>query len=60
MENLKNAINIVKEIIYNEELLDQLDEYFNQFALNPDNKPIDFSRGLVLYGPPGTGKTVLT
>ena len=41
-------------------MLDQLDEYFNQFALTPGNKPLEFSRGLVLYGPPGTGKTVLT
>ena len=40
--------------------MDQLDEYFNQFALTPGNKPLEFSRGLVLYGPPGTGKTVLT
>jgi transitional endoplasmic reticulum ATPase len=60
MKNLRNAIKIVKDIIYNEELLNQLDEYFNQFALDPDGKDFDYSRGLVLYGPPGTGKTVLT
>ena len=32
-------------------MLDQLDEYFNQFGLTPGNKHLEFSRGLVLYGP---------
>jgi SpoVK/Ycf46/Vps4 family AAA+-type ATPase len=40
--------------------LDSLEDYFNQFSLDPDGKPLAFSRGMILYGPPGTGKTVLT
>lgn len=60
MDNLKNAIDIVRKEIYNEELLNNLSQYFDQFALDHDDKPINFSRGLILYGPPGTGKTVIT
>lgn len=41
-------------------MLNQLEKYFDQFALDPKDDPIPYSRGLVLYGPPGTGKTVLT
>lgn len=40
--------------------MNQLEDYFNQFALDPSGKPLSFSRGMILFGPPGTGKTVLT
>ena len=60
MKNLRKAIQIVRKQIHNKELLDQLEDFFNQYALDPEGKPLSLERGMILYGPPGTGKTVLT
>ena len=41
-------------------MLNQLEDYFKQFALGLDGIKLSLSQGMILYGPPGTGKTDVT
>lgn len=54
------AIDEIKSFYSGDQLLQQMEETYQAFAVAPDVKFARLSRGILLYGPPGTGKTTLT